>query len=129
MNVAKEAKPARIDSPDAVARHQPDLGDATDDGDVAAENVTLSGGTDISTLLEGPETDLCQTPHSGCVVGGVLTVTDTDGSEGVDESGDVFDWPPVHTVRADEDTDSVLSSPRHEHGVGTDHVRDRTERA
>lgn len=40
MKVAKEEIPARIESPDAVGRHQPDFGDATDYGNIAAENFT-----------------------------------------------------------------------------------------
>lgn len=129
MKVAKEDIPARIDSPDAVARHQPDFGDATDYGSIAAENFTLSQGTDIAALLEGLENDLCQSPHWGYVVSGALTVAYTDGSEEVDETGDMFYWPPGHTVRADEDTDFVLFSPQHEHGDVIDHIRDKMERA
>lgn len=129
MKVAKEDIPARIDSPAAVARHQPDFGDATDYGSIAAENFTLSRGTDISALLEGLENDLCQSPHWGYVVNGALTVTYTDASEEVDETGDMFYWPPGHTVRADEDTDFVLFSPQHEHGEVIDHIRDKMESA
>lgn len=129
MKVAKEEIPARIDTPDAVARHQPEFGDATDYGPIAAENFTLSRGTDISALLEGLENDLCQSPHWGYVVSGALTVTYTDGSEEVDETGDMFYWPPGHTVRANEDTDFVLFSPQHEHGEVIDHIRDKMESA
>lgn len=129
MKVAKEDIPTRIDSPDAVARHQPDFGDATDYGTIAAENFTLSRGTDISALLEGLEKDLCQSPHWGYVVSGALTVTYADGSEEVDEGGDVFYWPPGHTVRAEEDSDFVLFSPQREHGEVIDHIRNKMESA
>lgn len=127
MQQAKEDLPARIDSPAAVARHQPDFGDATDYGPMAAEYFTLAAGTDITALLEGLEDDLCQSPHWGYVVSGGLTVTYTDGTEEVDETGDVFYWPPGHTVRADEDTDFVLFSPQHEHGEVIDHIRHKME--
>lgn len=127
MKVAKEDIPTRIDSPDAVARHQPDFGDATDYGNIAAERFTVAKGTDISALLEGLEDDLCQSPHWGYVVSGALTVTYTDGREEVDEGGDMFYWPPGHTLRADEDTDFVLFSPQHEHGEVLDHVRNKME--
>lgn len=127
MKVAKEDIPARIDSPDAVARHQPDFGDATDFGDIAAEYFTFAAGTDITALLEGLEDDLCQSPHWGYVVNGALTVTYADGSEEIDEHGDVFYWPPGHTVRADEDADFVLFSPQHEHGEVIDHIRSKME--
>lgn len=127
MKVAKEDIPARIDSPGAVARHQPEFGDAGDYGPIAAEYFTLAEGTDITALLEGLEDDLCQSPHWGYVVSGALTVTYTDGGEEISEGGDMFYWPPGHTVRADEDTDFVLFSPQHEHGEVIDHIRAKME--
>ncbi|RZH68653.1 cupin domain-containing protein [Natrinema altunense] len=127
MKVPKEDIPARIDSPDAIARHQPDFGDATDYETIAAEYFTLTEGTDIEALLEGLENDHCQSPHWGYVVSGELTVTYTDGSEEVDEGGDMFYWPPGHTIRAEEDTDFVLFSPQHEHGEVIDHIRNKMQ--
>ncbi|MFA9418381.1 cupin domain-containing protein [Natrinema sp. HArc-T2] len=117
--------PTKIDSPNAVAQHQPDFGDATDYGNIAAEHFIMTKGTDLSSLLEGLEDDLCQSPHWGYVVSGTLTVTYADGNEETDESGDLFYWPPGHTVRADEDTDFVLFSPQHEHGEVLDHVQQK----
>lgn len=127
MNVTKEDVPTRIDSPNAVAQHQPDFGDATDYGPLAAERFTFSKGVDLASLLEGLEDDLCQSPHWGYVVRGALTVTYTDGSEEVDEAGDMVYWPPGHTVRADEDSEIVLFSPQHEHGAVLDHIQNRMD--
>jgi mannose-6-phosphate isomerase-like protein (cupin superfamily) len=127
MKVRKEAIPAEIDSPGAIARHQRDFGDASGYGTIAAEYFTLAKGTDITALLEGLEDDHCQSPHWGYLIDGELTVTYTDGSEEVDEAGDVFYWPPGHTVRADEDTDVVLFSPQEEHGAVIDHMRNKME--
>ncbi|SIR62819.1 cupin domain-containing protein [Natronorubrum thiooxidans] len=127
MKVAKEDIPVKIDTPDAVARHQPEFGDTADYGHIAAEYFTFTKGTDITALLEGLEDDLCQSPHWGYIVDGALTVTYTDGSEEVDVRGDVFYWPPGHTVRADEDTDVVLFSPQHEHGAVIEHIREKVE--
>ena len=125
MKIAKADIPTKIDSPNAVAQHQPDFGDATDYGNIAAEHFIMTKGTDLSSLLEGLEDDLCQSPHWGYVVSGTLTVTYADGNEETDESGDLFYWPPGHTVRADEDTDFVLFSPQHEHGEVLDHVQQK----
>ncbi|MFD1587669.1 cupin domain-containing protein [Halorientalis brevis] len=122
MHQSKDDLPVRIDTPDAVARRQPDFGDATDYGTLGAEHFTLTGGTDITPLLEGLEDDMCQSPHWGYVLDGQLTVTYTDSSEETDEGGDMFYWPPGHTVRADEDSDFVLFSPQHEHGEVIDHI-------
>jgi len=127
MKVAKEDIPTKIDSPDAVAQHQPDFGDATDYGDMAAEHFTVANGTDLTPLLEGLENDLCQSPHWGYVVSGALTVTYADGSEEADEGDDMFYWPPGHTVRADEDTDFVLFSPQREHGAVLDHIQQKMQ--
>ncbi|WP_338041737.1 cupin domain-containing protein [Natrinema altunense] len=81
----------------------------------------------MAPLLEGLENDHCQSPHWGYVVSGELTVTYTDGSEEVDEGGDMFYWPPGHTIRAEEDTDFVLFSPQHEHGEVIDHIRNKMQ--
>lgn len=94
---------------------------------MAAEYFTFAEGTDITALLEGLEDDRCQSPHWGYVVSGDLTITYTDGTEEVDRTGDVFYWPPGHTVRADEDTDFVMFSPQHDHGEVIDHVRHKME--
>ncbi|MFC7046520.1 cupin domain-containing protein [Halobacteriaceae archaeon GCM10025711] len=107
-----------------MARHQQGFGDASGYGDIAAEYFTLAGGTDITALLEGLEGDLCQCPHWGYVVDGALTVTFSDDTEEKDVAGDMFYWPPGHTVRADEDTDFVLFSPQDEHAAVLDHIRD-----
>lgn len=125
MKIAKEDIPARIDSPAAVARQQQEFGDATDYGTIAAEYFTLAEGTDITSLLEGLEDDLCQTPHWGYIESGALTVTYSDGSEEVDTAGDMFYWPPGHTLRADEDTDMVLFSPQDEHGEVIENIQRR----
>ncbi len=61
------------------------------------------------------------------MVSGELTVTYTDGSEEVDEGGDMFYRPPGHTIRAEEDTDFVLFSPQHEHGEVIDHIRNKMQ--
>lgn len=37
-------------------------------------------------------------------------------------TGDLFYWPPGHTVKADEDTDIVMFSPEHEHSQVIDHI-------
>ena len=38
-------------------------------------------------------------------------------------TGDMFYWPPFHTIRAEKDTEFVLFSPQHEHGAVMDHVK------
>ena len=123
MRIAKEDVPVKIDAPGAVARQQTDFGDATGCGKIGAEYFSLGKGADIKDLLHGLEGDLCQSPHWGYIIKGRLTVTFTDGSEERPVGGDLFYWPPGHTVRADEDTDVILFSPQEEHTKVIDHLR------
>ena len=46
----------------------------------------------------------------------------TDGSEETVRSGDVFYWPPGHSVRVGEDAELILFSPQHEHTPVMDHI-------
>lgn len=122
MKQAKEDIPVKIDTPDAVARQQFGFGAASEYGELSGEFFTLSAGTDIEPLLEGLENDLCQCPHWGYVLEGGLTVRYADGTEEVDETGDLFYWPPGHTVRAEEDSDIILFSPQDDHEEVLDHM-------
>ena len=123
MRIAKQDVPVRIDVPGAVARQKTDFGDATGYGKIAGEYFSLAAGTDIAPLLEGLEDDLCQSPHWGYVVEGDVTVTYKNGSSETASGGDLFYWPPGHTVKADSDVDFVLFSPEREHCEVVDHVK------
>ena len=122
MQQAKEDIPVRIDTPGAVARQQVGFGDASGYDDLSGEYFTLAAGTDVEPLFEGLEDDLCQCPHWGYVLDGALTVRYTDGTEEVDEAGDLFYWPPGHSVRADEDSEIVMFSPQAEHSAVIEHM-------
>ncbi|MDQ3254089.1 MAG: cupin domain-containing protein [Acidobacteriota bacterium] len=123
MRVAKDDIPVRIDAPGAVARVQTDFGDATGYGTISGEYFSLGAGSDIAPLLKGLEGDLCQAPHWGYLLQGELTVTYAGGSEEVVSGGDLFYWPPGHTVRVSEDAEVILFSPQDEHNKVIDHMR------
>jgi len=89
---------------------------------ISGEYFSLGAGTDISPLLQGLEGDLCQSPHWGYVLQGELTVTYADGSHEVTISGDLFYWPPGHTVKVGQDAEVILFSPQHEHSEVIDHM-------
>lgn len=127
MRVAKDDIPVRIDVPGATARQQSGFGDVSGYGTMGAEYFSFGAGTDISELLHGLETDSCQSPHWGYVVKGAITALYTDGSEETSKAGDLFYWPPGHSVRAEEDTDIVMFSPQQEHGEVIDHIRRKIE--
>lgn len=122
MRIAKQDVPVRINAPGAVARQQPNFGDATGYGMITGEYFSFGAGTDISPLLKGLEGDLCQAPHWGYLLQGELTVTYADREHEVIKGGDLFYWPPGHTVKAGKDAEVVLFSPQKEHGVVIDHL-------
>ena len=122
MRIQKNDVPIKINVPGALARQKTDFGDATDYGTMGAEYFTLDEGTDIAPLLQGLEDDLCHAPHWGYLIKGKLTVTYKDkGTEDVN-SGDLFYWPPGHTVKVGKDAELVLFSPQQEHTSVMDHM-------
>ena len=122
MRIAREDVPVRIDVPGAMARQKTEFGDVTGYGKMGAEYFSFGAGTDITELLRGLEGDMCQCPHWGYVIRGAITAIYTDGEEEMVCTGDLFYWPPGHSVRADEDTDIVMFSPQKEHSEVIEHV-------
>lgn len=123
MRIAKNDIPVRINAPGAVARVLTNFGDASGYGKISGEYFSLGAGADIAPLLKGLEGDLCQAPHWGYLLHGELTVTYADGTEEVVRGGDLFYWPPGHTVRVSEDAEVILFSPQDEHNKVIDHMR------
>lgn len=58
---------------------------------------------------------------------GELTITYSDGSTETPSGGDLFYWPPGHSVRADEDSEIILFSPQQEHCEVLDHILGKLE--
>ena len=125
MRIAKKDVPVMIDVPGATARQIKDFGDATGCGKIGGEYFSLASGTDLAPLLKGLEGDLCQSPHWGYVIEGLLTVSFADGHEETVSATDLFYWPPGHTVKAEKDTEMILFSPQHEHSKVIDHILDK----
>lgn len=122
MRISKQDIPVKIDAPGAVARQQTDFGDSSGYGTIGAEYFTMDAGTDLAPMFEGLEDDACQAPHWGYLIQGEVTVTYTDGSTETVHSGDLFYWPPGHSVRVGESVEMVLFSPQHEHTPVMDHI-------
>lgn len=122
MRIARNDIPVKINAPGAVARQQTDFGDASGYGTISGEYFSLGAGADIAPLLKGLQGDLCQCPHWGYLLQGELTVTYADKSEEVITGGDLFYWPPGHTVRVGKDAEVILFSPQDEHGKVIDHM-------
>jgi hypothetical protein len=123
MRIAKDDVPVRIDAPGAVARQQRDFGSAQGYGTMSGEFFSLGAGADIAPLLKGLEGDLCQSPHWGYVLRGELEVDFADGAKESPRGGDLFYWPPGHTVKVLQDADVILFSPQDEHTHVMDHMK------
>lgn len=120
MHTSKEDIPVKIDAPGAVARQLPDFGVAS--GAIGAEYFTMGAGTDLAPLLVGLDGDMCHGPHWGYVLAGDVVVSYLDGSTERCRTGDVFYWPPGHSVRVERDAELIMFSPQVEHTAVMDHI-------
>jgi hypothetical protein len=122
MHQTKDSLPVKIDVPGATARQLPDFGDAAGYGTMAGEYFSLGAGTDIAPLLEGLDRDSCHAPHWGYMISGQVVVTYADGGDESCAGGDIFYWPPGHSVRVVDDAEVILFSPQAEHVHVMDHM-------
>jgi hypothetical protein len=97
MRIAKSDVPEMINVRGAIARQAQDFGDATGYGKMAGEYFSLAAE-------------------------GEVTVSYKDGYEETIQTGDLFYWPPGHSVRANKDTEVILFSPQAEHCSVVDHL-------
>jgi hypothetical protein len=122
MRISKNEVPIKMAVPGATARQITEFGDASGFAALAGEYFSLAAGTDIGPLLQGLEADSCQAPHWGYIIGGRVIVTYTNATEDVCEDGDLFYWPPGHSVRVERDAEVILFSPQKEHVQVLDHM-------
>lgn len=108
MHIQKTNIPAAIQIPGAIARQALNFGDATGYGKIAGEYFSLGAGTDIAPLLKGLEDDLCQSLHWGYLLEGEVTVTYKDGQQETISAGDLFYWPPGHTVKVGKNAEKYI---------------------
>ncbi len=123
MRIAKSDIPEKINIPGAIVRQLTGFGDATGFGKMAGEYFSMAAGVDIAPLLKGLENDLCQSPHWGYLITGEIMVTYTDASKETVNGGDLFYWPPGHTVAVTQDAEIILFSPQLEHCAVVEHLR------
>lgn len=125
MKIAKEDIPVRLQVPGATARQALNFGNAAGYGEMAGEYFSLKEGTDIAPLLQGLESNLCQSPHWGYLMEGEVTVSYADATEETVRGGELFYWPPGHSVRVGADAEIILFSPQAEHCAVVQHLHDR----
>jgi len=111
MRIAKEDIPVVMEVPGAIARQVGGFGTVAGLGEIAGEWFSLAEGVDIAPLLEGLDQDACAAPHWGFVISGSLVITYRDHPEDHVNGGDLFYWPPGHSVRVTSDADVILFSP------------------
>ncbi len=122
MHIIKEDIPVKLAAPGATARQLEGFGAASRYGGISGEYFSLAAGTDIAPLLQGLEGDTCAAPHWGYVLTGELVVTYVDQPEETCRGGELFYWPPGHSVRVTADAEVVLFSPHAEHAAVIDHM-------
>ena len=122
MHLTKNDIPTKIDIPGAIARQAINFGDASDYGSLAAEYFSLGAGTDIAPLLKGLDDDACHAPHWGFIMSGEVVITYTNETSETCIGGDLFYWPPGHSVRVVRDAEVILFSPQVEHGEVLNHM-------
>jgi hypothetical protein len=120
MHTTTQDMPVKIDAPGATARQLRDFGTAS--GVIGAEHFTMAAGTDLAPLLAGLDGDMCHGPHWGYMLTGEVVVTYRDGSTERCATGELFYWPPGHSVRVEQDAELVMFSPQDEHTVVLDHI-------
>lgn len=104
---------------------RPALGDMArgiDAGGNILALMSLPDGTDFCELLKGLPHDHCQCPHWGYLMSGQVKVDYQNGKSETVEAGDLYYWPPGHTIAVQGDTQYVEFSPASEFRDVLDHV-------
>jgi hypothetical protein len=100
---------------------------AQDWADLNVARIRFPKGADATPLLEGLPENLCQCPHWGTVLKGSIHVRYADGRQESVHAGDVYYWPPGHTVWVDEDYEAVEFSPSGPMGQLIDHLKSQLQ--
>jgi hypothetical protein len=82
-------------------------------GDLTVGFVRLPQGADLGPALAGLPGDLCQCPHWGYLLSGLIELRTAEGAE-LYRAGEAFYWSPGHAPIALEDSEYVDFSPTSE---------------
>ena len=80
-------------------------------GDVLVRHIQLPAGTDFTPLFVGLPDDRCQCAHWGYVLEGSIRLQYADGTEELNQAGDIYHWPAGHTGWTDEGVTFFEVSP------------------
>ncbi|HYC54702.1 MAG TPA: cupin domain-containing protein [Candidatus Binatia bacterium] len=98
---------------------------ANDWADWNVARIRFPKGADAAPLLQGLPQNLCQCPHWGTVLRGIIDVRYADGTTETVRAGDVYYWPPGHTVSVQEDYEAIEFSPSEPMGEVIEHLRSK----
>jgi len=116
MNKSKDNLPTNIDKGGVNIK-------GIDWGPLNVAHIQFPKGANAEPLLKGMPDNLCQVPHWGYVLKGSINVRYKDGSEEKVSKGEVYYWPPGHTVWVDEDYESIEFSPKEGMGELINHLK------
>lgn len=120
MNHAQSELPVRLEAGGVCIQ-------AHDWGDMNVARIRFPKGADATPLLEGMPDNLCPCPHWGTVVKGSINVRYADGHTERVKAGDVYYWPPGHTVWVDEDYEAIEFSPSGPMGELIEHLKSKMQ--
>ncbi len=100
---------------------------AQDWGELNVARIRFPEGADATPLLEGMPQNLCPCPHWGAVLKGSIHVRYAGGHEEVVRAGEVYYWPPGHTVWVDEDYEAIEFSPSGQMGEVIEHLKTKLQ--
>jgi hypothetical protein len=118
MKMHRDALPDRLNTGGIRFQSQ-------DWGALNVSHIHLPAGADAKPLLEGMPDNLCPVPHWGMVLEGSIKVEYSDGSAETVNEGEVYYWPPGHTISVDQEYRSIEFSPRDGMGKLLDHLRSK----
>jgi hypothetical protein len=127
MRILKDDIEVKMQIPGAIIRQKTDFGDASGLGKISGEYFSLSAGVDTTPLFMGLEGNLCQCPHWGYLISGLLTTTDAEGIEETVNANELFYWPSGHNVKVSADSEIVMFSPQQEHTHVINHMIEKVK--
>ena len=116
MKMKKSELPSSIN-------HEGIMFNGVDWGELNVSNIHLPAGADAAPLLQGLENNHCQCPHWGMVLKGAIQVSYEDGVKETVSAGEVYYWPPGHTVCASDDYEAIEFSPAKEMNDVLNHLK------
>jgi hypothetical protein len=100
---------------------------SADWGEMNVSHIHFPAGADAKPLLADLPDGLCAVPHWGMVLQGSIKVEFADGNTETVKEGEVYYWPPGHTVSVDEDYRSIEFSPREQMGKLVEHLKSKLD--